>query len=90
MNKKELIAAVAEKTAKAHKEVEIVVNAMMDITMETVAAGDRVILVNFGTFVAKDRQARMGVKPGTTEKLEIPATRVPSFKAGEKFRSAVK
>ncbi len=45
--------------------------------------GDKVQLIGFGTFEVRERSARTGVKPGTTEKIEIPASKIPAFKAGK-------
>ena len=52
--------------------------------------GQRVSLVNFGTFTISKRKARMGRNPRTGESLKIPAARVPKFSAGKELRSAVK
>ncbi len=45
--------------------------------------GDKVQLIGFGTFEVRERSARTGVKPGTSEKIEIPASKYPAFKAGK-------
>ena len=57
--------------------------------MESVAFGDKVTLVGFGSFDRRDRAARDGRNPKTNEKIEIAATRVPSFSAGKAFRERV-
>ena len=46
-------------------------------------------LVGFGTFEVKERAARVGTKPGTTEQINIPAAKVPAFKAGKALKDAV-
>lgn len=90
MNKGELIAAIAAKTQNTQKEVDAIVSAMMDVVMDTVATGDKVTLVGFGTFEARDRQAREGRNPSTGATIQIPATIVPAFSAGKLFKDAVK
>lgn len=89
MNKTELIAQVAEKAGLSKKDAEKALNATVDTITEALAAGDKVQLVGFGGFETKKREARMGRNPKTKESIEIPASRVPVFKAGKAFKSAV-
>ena len=89
MKKTELIAAVAEKAAISKKDAEAAVNAAFDTIIETIAAGDKIQLVGFGTFERRERNARTGVDPRTNEKIEIAASKVPAFKAGKAFKEAV-
>jgi DNA-binding protein HU-beta len=89
MNKSELIEALAAKTdvtkAAAGKSIE----ALLEIITASVADGDDVALIGFGTFKASTRAARTGKNPKTGEALEIAATTVPTFKAGAAFKAAV-
>ena len=89
MNKTELIAAVAEKTGMSKKDSEKAVNAAFDTITEALAAGDKVQLVGFGAFEVKERGARIGRNPKTKEEIEIPASRVASFKVGKALKEAV-
>ena len=89
MNKAELVAAVAEKTALSKKDSEKVVNAAFEAITEALVAGEKVQLVGFGSFETKERNARIGRNPRTKEEIEIPATRVPAFKAGKALKDAV-
>jgi DNA-binding protein HU-beta len=57
--------------------------------MEAVAAGDKVTLVGFGSFEARERAAREGRNPQTGKTLQIPATTVPGFSAGKQFKDLV-
>ena len=82
MNKAELVSAVAEKTGMSKKDSEKAVNAAFDTITEALAAGDKVQLVGFGAFEVKERGARIGRNPKTKEEIEIPASRVASFKVG--------
>ena len=58
--------------------------------MHTVVAGDDVAIVNFGQFSGQARRARTGFNPKTRQKIEIPALRVPKFKAGKLFKDELK
>lgn len=89
MNKAELVAAVAEKAGLSKKDSEKAINAAFESITETLAAGDKVQLVGFGAFEVKSRNARIGRNPKTKEEIQIPASRVASFKAGKALKDAV-
>lgn len=89
MNKSQLISDVAEKTGFSKKDSEKAINAIFDAISASLEAGDKVQLVGFGVFDVKERAARMGRNPKTKEEIEIPATRIPSFKAGKALKDAV-
>ena len=89
MNKTELIAEVAKKCAMSKKDAEKAVSATFDTIAEVLCAGDKVQLVGFGGFETKAREARMGRNPKTKKEIEIPASRVPQFKAGKALKEAV-
>jgi len=89
MNKTELIATVAEVAALSKKDAEKAVNATFDTITAALEAGEKVSLVGFGAFDVKERAARMGRNPRTKEEVEIPATRVPLFKAGKALKDTV-
>ena len=89
MNKAELVAAVAEKAGLSKKDSEKAVNAALEAIAAELAAGGKVQLVGFGSFETKKRDARVGRNPRTKEEIEIPASRVPAFKAGKALKDAV-
>lgn len=89
MNKTELIQAVADRTGLAKKDAEKALTALLDTVAETLAQGDKVQLVGFGSFEIKEREARTGRNPKTNAPIEIPATRVPVFKAGKALKDQV-
>ena len=89
MNKTELIAEIAAKAGLAKKDAEKAVNTMMDVISDAMAAGEKVQLVGFGSFETKKREARVGRNPKTKEAIEIPASVVPTFKAGKAMKDAV-
>lgn len=90
MNKKEVVDAVASKTELNKKNAEAAVNAVLDVITETLQKRGTVSFTGFGTFSTSDRAARAGVNPLTKEKIQIPATTVPKFKAGKSLKEAVK
>ena len=89
MNKTELIAAVAESAGLSKKDTERVVNAALDSITAALCKGQKVQISGFGTFEVKDREARIGRNPHTKEAIEIPATKVPSFKASKTLKDTV-
>ena len=89
MTKTELISAVAQKAEFSKKDSEQAVNAVIEAISEALAAGEKVSLVGFGTFEVKERAARKGVNPHTKEPIDIPASKLPSFKAGKALKEAV-
>ena len=89
MNKTELIAAIAEKSGLTKKDAETALAATIDTIVESVAAGEKIQIVGFGTFEQRQRNARMGCDPRTNAKIEIPASKVPAFKAGKAFKDTV-
>lgn len=89
MNKTDLIAAVAEKTAMSKKDSDKVVNAVLDVIAGALSEDEKVQLVGFGTFEVRNRPARKGHNPMTREEIDIPASKAPVFKAGKALRDAV-
>jgi DNA-binding protein HU-beta len=89
MNKAELVDAIAAKAEVTKKEADAVLSAMIEVVMESVASNDKVTLVGFGTFEARQRQAREGRNPSTGQPIKIPATTVPAFSAGKGFKEMV-
>ena len=89
MNKTELIAIAAENAGLTKKDTERVLNAALDAISLALVRGEKVQLSGFGTFETKDREARIGRNPHTKEAVEIPATRVPAFKASKVLKDNV-
>ena len=89
MNKTELIEAIAERSELSKKDAEAALTAFTSVVTETVAAGDKVQLVGFGTFESTIRAEREGRNPQTGETMVIPAAITPKFKAGKAFKEAV-
>ena len=89
MNKTELVAIVAENAGLTKKDAERVVNASIDAITAALIKGEKVQLSGFGTFETKEREARIGRNPHTKEAIEIPATRVPTFKPSKALKDIV-
>lgn len=89
MNKADLVTAVAEKAGLSKKDSEKAINAAFDAITDALVAGDKVQLVGFGAFEVKERNARVGRNPKTKEEIQIPASRVASFKVGKALKDAV-
>ena len=89
MNKNELISEVAERSNLTKKDVETAISTMVEVISDALCDGDKVQLVGFGSFEVKKRNARVGRNPKTKEPIEIPATKVPVFKAGKLLKDNV-
>lgn len=89
MNKTELATAVAEKTGLTKKDAERIVAATLETITQTLEKGEKVQLSGFGIFEVKDRDARVGRNPHTKEAIQIPATKLPVFKASKALKDAV-
>jgi DNA-binding protein HU-beta len=89
MNKSELIEATAKAADISKAAAERALSAIIDAVVKSVAKGDTVTLVGFGTFKSAKRAARTGKNPKTGEPLKIAATTVPKFTAGATFKATV-
>jgi DNA-binding protein HU-beta len=89
MNKSELIAKMAEKGELSKKDAEKALNAFVDVVNETLAKGEKVQLIGFGTFDVKSRAARVARNPRTGAELKIAASKAPAFKPGKALKDKV-
>ena len=89
MKKTDLIEVIKEKTGLSKKDAEKALNATIDTIIKAVAEGEKIQLTGFGTFEQRQRNARTGVDPRTGNTIEIPASKVPAFKAGKGFKDIV-
>ena len=89
MNKAELIDAVAEGADISKAAATRAVDTMFDSISGALQKGDQVTLIGFGTFSVRDRAARTGRNPRTGEAINIPASKMPGFKAGKALKDAV-
>ncbi len=89
MNKGELVAALAAKTELSKKDSEAALNGLLDVIGETIAKGEKVQLIGFGTFESKTRPARTARNPRTGAEVKIAASKAPAFKAGKALKDKV-
>jgi integration host factor subunit beta len=87
MIKSSLVQTIAEQNPHLYqRDVEIIVNAILNEITEALARGDRVELRGFGAFSVKNRGARIGRNPRTGERVEVEEKWVPFFKTGKDLR----
>ncbi len=89
MNKAELVDAMAKASGLTKKDSEAALNAFMKAVEDALKAGEKVVLVGFGTFEVRARAEKKGRNPRTKEEILIPATNAPVFKAGKGFKDIV-
>jgi len=89
MNKAELVEEVADQTGLTKRVSREAVDAIVSAITDSLAREERVTLVGFGSFQVMQRKARRGRNPQTGRELQIPAKKVPKFKAGRGLREAV-
>lgn len=89
MNKTELVAAVADRSGLTKKDAERVVSATFETITAELMKGEKVQISGFGIFEVKAREARVGRNPRTKEAIEIPASKVPAFKASKTLKDTV-
>jgi len=89
MNKSDLVEAIVQQTGQTKTATEETLHALLEVVTDTVAAGDAVQLVGFGTFKSAHRAEREGRNPQTGETLKIAETTLPKFTPGEGFRKKV-
>ena len=89
MYKKDLVAAIAQKSDVTKKDAEKLVEAFIEVVSDELANGGKVQMVGFGTFEVAEREARVGRNPRNGETMEIAASRNPKFKAGKALKDKV-
>ncbi len=89
LSKSDIIDQIAGDADMAKKDVKTVVDHFLEAISNQLNSGGKVQLTGFGTFEVRERQAREGVKPGTSEKIQIPASKAPAFKAGKSLKEVV-
>jgi len=89
MNKAQLVAEVANQTGLTRKASRETVDAITSAITESLARGEKVTLVGFGSFKMMRRRSRRGRNPQTGQEIQIPAKDVPKFQAGKKLKEVV-
>jgi len=86
MNKSELVSAIAKSAGLSKADSGRALDATVTAITESLAKGEPVTLIGFGTFEVRDRAARTGRNPRTGEELQIKASKNPAFKAGKALK----
>ncbi len=89
MNKTQFVSSLAQKAKLTKADADRVLNNVLEIITEQLKGGDKVILTGFGTFSVGERAPRTGRNPQTGQPIDIPAARVPRFKAGKVLKDSV-
>jgi DNA-binding protein HU-beta len=90
MTKEEMISRIAEDAKINKRQAATALNSFFDNVTNSLKKGKKVSFVGFGTFSVSRRKARIGHNPQTGQKINIPASKVPHFRAGKTFREAIK
>lgn len=90
MNKTELVAKVAEKSELTKKDAAKAIDAVFASISESLQDGEKVQIIGFGNFEVRERAARKGRNPQTGQEINIPASKVPAFKAGKALKDGIK
>lgn len=90
MTKDQIVEAVANKTGLSKKQTDEVIESLLENITKALQKDDKVVFTGFGAFLISNRKARQGVNPKTGAKLQIPAMKVPKFRAGKALKEAVK
>lgn len=88
-SKADIIDAVAAETGLTKKDAKTAVETFIDAVKGALSKGEKVQLTGFGTFEVRERKARSGVRPGTTERITIKASKYPAFKPGKVLKDSV-
>jgi len=89
VNRRELVAAIAEASGEDKKTVDNLLKTTVDVITETVQKGDPVVISGFAKFAKIDRAARMGRNPATGEAIKIPAKKVVKFRVAKAVKDAI-
>jgi DNA-binding protein HU-beta len=89
MNKTDMVTKLAEKNGMTKKDAQKALNSLIEIISDEIKDGGRVALTGFGTFSIAERKPRTGRNPQTGQPIDIPAARVPKFKAGKVLKESV-
>ena len=90
MNKTDLIQEIADKTNSSRSDAQKFFDAFTDVVESALKKDDQVQITGFGKFYVQKREARQGINPQTKEKMDIAASKVPKFTAGNALKDAIK
>lgn len=89
MTKAEFIDAIAANGDYSKKDAEKALKTVIDTITDSLIKGEKISLVGFGTFEVKERAAKTAINPRTKETINVPAKKVPTFKAGKVLKDTI-
>ena len=89
MKKKDLINAISQRSGMGKGDSENALNAVIACISDLLSQGDSIVLPGFASISVKERAARTGRNPSTGQPLNIPASKIVSFKAGSKLKEGI-
>jgi len=90
VNKTSLIQEIADRTDASKSEAQKFFDAFTDVVQDSLKKGEDIQITGFGKFYLQKRDAREGINPQTKQKINIPASRVPKFTAGNALKNQLK
>jgi DNA-binding protein HU-beta len=90
VNKTSLIQEIADRTDASKSEAQKFFDAFTDVVQDSLKKGEDIQITGFGKFYVQKRDAREGINPQTKQKINIPASRVPKFTAGNALKNQLK
>jgi DNA-binding protein HU-beta len=90
LNKTSLIQEIADRTDASKSEAQKFFDAFTDVVQDSLKKGEDIQITGFGKFYVQKRDAREGINPQTKQKINIPASRVPKFTAGNALKNQLK
>jgi len=86
----EVYQKVAQRTGLQKKEIERIVESLLDLIAEEMKKGTEVVFTGFGSFLAKERKSRAGFNPKTKQRMQVASVTIAKFKAGKNLKEALK
>ena len=90
MNKTDLIQEIADKANASKSDAQKFFDAFTDVVESELKKGNQVQITGFGKFYVQRREARQGINPQTKQRINIPASKVPKFTAGNALKDSIK
>jgi DNA-binding protein HU-beta len=91
MNKADIISELSKRTNITKKNIELIIENLVDILINNLKSGINITIAGFGSFISKTRHARAGVNPrNPKERIQIPEVRIAKFKTGKRLKDALK
>jgi DNA-binding protein HU-beta len=90
MNKTDLIQEIADKAGGSKSEAQKFFDAFTNVVESELKKGNQVQITGFGKFYVQRRDARQGINPQTKQRINIPASKVPKFTAGNALKDSIK